>query len=522
MSRLYKTIEPSVIEDEMLEEAVKKQGPSGRAGQIAQLEGIEFKDVHNLQLDYRNILKIDNLWQFKTLTKLQLDNNVIEKIEGLNTLTNLVWLDLSFNNIEMIEGLDELVKLEDLSLYSNRIANIENMDSLVNLQIFSIGKNHISKLENIIYLRRFKRLRTVNLAGNPICEDERYSMYIPAYLPNLLYLDFRLIDKTTKEMALEMHLGAVSNLVYQEGVTFKKLEKIRLQEEELALHKAAYVEYLNGPGLFNAMFSEDPEAPKLLMLPGVPEFVETYKAEFTNICQKLFHYGLKGFDTREKELEHFLECLQEAVEDNQQKGVKIIKEFEEKNKEQFSEIQHFTDLKLLESGIMDFRVEINKLWSKLMNLEMQLVDQLEETARDFERNISEIVSTYIENIQALIAQCRDLENRHNENMLEIAMSSYDKMGKNEGEEEMSEELRALFIDKDTVINTVNASHDLHLLKIDNQEDKMVTRANGWVADIIEKLHTDEINRNRKRVLEINIYVSHWKDELDFLELQDMT
>ncbi|XP_038676526.1 dynein regulatory complex subunit 3 isoform X1 [Scyliorhinus canicula] len=426
MNRLYKTIAPSVIDDEMLEEAVKKQGPSGRAGQIAQLEGIDFKDVHNLQLDYRNILKIDNLWRFKSLTKLQLDNNVIEKIEGLKTLINLVWLDLSFNNIEMIEGMDELVKLEDLSLYSNRITNLENMNSLVNLQIFSIGKNHISKLETIIYLRRFKRLRTVNLAGNPICEDERYSMYIPAFLPNLMYLDFRLIDKTTKEMALEMHRSAVANLVYQEDVTFKKHERIRLQEEELALHKL------------------------------------------------------------------------------------------------FGELQHITDSEHLETMIKNFRAEIDQLWSKLMNLEMQLVDQLEETMRDFERNISEIVSTYVENVQALIAHCRDLENHHNENMLEIAMSSYDKMGKNEGEEEMPEELRALFVDKDTVINTVNASHDLHLLKIDNQEDKMVTRANGWAADTIDKLHTDEINRNRKRVLEINIYLSHWRDELDFLELQETT
>ncbi|XP_038676527.1 dynein regulatory complex subunit 3 isoform X2 [Scyliorhinus canicula] len=361
MNRLYKTIAPSVIDDEMLEEAVKKQGPSGRAGQIAQLEGIDFKDVHNLQLDYRNILKIDNLWRFKSLTKLQLDNNVIEKIEGLKTLINLVWLDLSFNNIEMIEGMDELVKLEDLSLYSNRITNLENMNSLVNLQIFSIGKNHISKLETIIYLRRFKRLRTVNLAGNPICEDERYSMYIPAFLPNLMYLDFRLIDKTTKEMALEMHRSAVANLVYQEDVTFKKHERIRLQEEELALHKL------------------------------------------------------------------------------------------------FGELQHITDSEHLETMIKNFRAEIDQLWSKLMNLEMQLVDQLE-----------------------------------------------------------------LFVDKDTVINTVNASHDLHLLKIDNQEDKMVTRANGWAADTIDKLHTDEINRNRKRVLEINIYLSHWRDELDFLELQETT
>ncbi|XP_048465208.1 dynein regulatory complex subunit 3 isoform X2 [Rhincodon typus] len=475
MSQLYKTIEPSVIDDEMLEEAVKKQGPSGKAGQIAQLEGIEFKDVKNLQLDYRNILKIDNLWQFKTLTKLQLDNNVIEKIEGLNALINLVWLDLSFNNIEIIEGLDELVKLEDLSLYSNRIANIENMDSLVNLQIFSIGKNHINKLENIIYLRRFKRLRTLNLAGNPMCEDERYSMYIPAYLPTLMYLDFRLIDKTTKEIALEKHHSAVANLMYHEDVAFKKLEKIRLQEEELALHKAAYVEYLNGPGLFNTMFSEDPEAPKLLMLPGATELVDIFKAEFTSICQKLFTHGLKGHEKRQNELEHFMECVREAIEENQQKGVKVIKEFEEKNKEQLSEIQHMNDSQLLEIRIREFRVEVDQLWSKLMNLEMQLVDQLEETMSNFERNISEIVTSYVEN---------------------------------------------LFVDKDTVINTVNASHDMHLLKIDNQEDKMVTRANGWAADTIETLHTDEINRNRKRVLEINIYVSHWRDELDFLELQD--
>ncbi|XP_067859069.1 dynein regulatory complex subunit 3 isoform X3 [Heptranchias perlo] len=421
----------------------------------------------------------------------------------------------------MIEGLDELVKLEDLSLYSNRISNFENMDSLVNLQIFSIGKNYIDKLETIIYLRRFKRLRTLNLAGNPICEDERYGMYIPAYLPNLMYLDFRLIDKTTKEMAFQMHRSAIANLVHREGVAFKKLEKIRLEEEELASHKAAYVEYLNGPGLFNSMFTEDPEAPKLLLLPGVSEFVEIYKVEFVKICQVIFDYGLKGFHAREKEMEHFLECLREANEENQQKGVNIIKAFEDKNKEHFNQIQHITDSLRLESVILQLRAALNQLWSRLMNLEMQLVDQLEETTRDFERNISEMVSTYVENVQALIAQCRDLENHHNEDMLEIAISSYEKMGKNEGEEEMPEELRALFVDKDTVVNTVNASHDLHLLKIDNQEDKMVTRANGWVTDLIEKLHTDEINRNRKRVLEINIYIHHWQDELDFLELQDM-
>lgn len=92
MSRLYDTIEPSVIDDEMLHKAVEEQGPKEEAGRIAKQEGIDFADVLALRLDYKNILKIDNLWCFTALTKLQLDNNIIERIEGLDHLVNLVWL----------------------------------------------------------------------------------------------------------------------------------------------------------------------------------------------------------------------------------------------------------------------------------------------------------------------------------------------------------------------------------------------------------------------------------------------
>uniref|UniRef100_A0ACB8FKD7 Dynein regulatory complex subunit 3 n=2 Tax=Sphaerodactylus townsendi TaxID=933632 RepID=A0ACB8FKD7_9SAUR len=196
-SRLYDSIEPSVIDDEMLQKAVEEQGPKEEAGLLAKKEGINFKDVKELQLDFRNILKIDNLWQFISLTKLQLDNNVIEKIEGLDSLVHLVWLDLSFNNIEVIEGLNALVNLKDLSLFNNRISTIENLDRLQQLQIFSIGNNNIGILENLIYLRKFKHLRTLNLAGNPVCENEAYTLYIAAYLPDLVYLDFRMLEDST-------------------------------------------------------------------------------------------------------------------------------------------------------------------------------------------------------------------------------------------------------------------------------------------------------------------------------------
>lgn len=122
MSRAYDTIEPSVVDEEMLQKAVEEQGPKEEAGRIAKEEGIDFADVVALRLDFRSkfsmfkwylchrienvcymfhivfvsffedILKIENLWCFKKLTKLQLDNNIIEKIEGLDTLVTLVWL----------------------------------------------------------------------------------------------------------------------------------------------------------------------------------------------------------------------------------------------------------------------------------------------------------------------------------------------------------------------------------------------------------------------------------------------
>ena len=45
----------------------------------------------------------------------------------------------------------------------------------------------------------------------------------------------------------------------------------------------------------------------------------------------------------------------------------------------------------------------------------------------------------------------------------------------------------LFVDKDTIVNAVGASHDIHLLKIDNREDELVTRVNSWCAHLVDKV-----------------------------------
>ena len=57
MSRLYDTIEPSVINEEMLREAVHEQGPKEHAEKIAKEEGLDYIDITKLRLDYRSLFK---------------------------------------------------------------------------------------------------------------------------------------------------------------------------------------------------------------------------------------------------------------------------------------------------------------------------------------------------------------------------------------------------------------------------------------------------------------------------------
>ena len=36
------------------------------------------------------------------------------------------------------------------------------------------GNNQLKKLDNVMYLRQFRNLRLVNLAGNPFCKEHDY------------------------------------------------------------------------------------------------------------------------------------------------------------------------------------------------------------------------------------------------------------------------------------------------------------------------------------------------------------
>ncbi|XP_074453446.1 dynein regulatory complex subunit 3 isoform X1 [Larus michahellis] len=515
MSELYNNIEPNVIDDEMLQKAIEEQRPE-HIGKLAKRTGINFKDVTELELSFRNILQIDNLWQFENLTKLQLNNNIIEKIEALESLVHLVWLDLSFNNIEVIEGLDTLIKLQDLTLFSNRISKIGHMDTLQELQIFSIGKNNLTTLKDVIYLRRFKKLRTLNLRGNPLCDDEQYMLFVVAHLPDLVYLDYKRVSDTTREVAVLKYQDLIEPLEREEAQALAQLEEELAKQKELEYHKAAFVEYLNGSFLFDSMYAEDTEAAKLAYLPGVDDLQQAYRKEFVSACENLFNYGLKEHEKREAEVSDFYESLHEALTANQQEGRKLILDFENRNKRRLYEIRNASSYDIAESKRAEYKEDILQLSDALMTLEMLTADQLEELIEDFKGNIAVIASTFIENVKGMITQCRDLENRHHEELLEISITTLEKSVKNELDEDLPADVQMLLVDKNTIVNAVNTSHGIHLLKIDKRESDILSNTYRWQTSVTEKAVQNEINRNRERVGEIIQYIDNLQEELDNL------
>ncbi|NXC83471.1 DRC3 protein, partial [Cercotrichas coryphoeus] len=489
MSQFVSNIEPNIIDDEMVQKAIEEKCPED-LGDLARREIINWKVVTELQLSFKSILQIDNLWPLENLTKLQLDNNVIEKIEGLQSLVHLVWLDLSFNNIEVIEGLDTLVKLQDLSLYSNRISKIEHMDTLQELQIFSIGKNNLTILEDVVCLRRLKSLRTLNLSGNPLCREEHYTLFVVAHLPNLVYLDFKLVRDSMVRF-LHSLLGKSGSSILQ-SLCFVALRAGSLQKSGSQKHTTAFVEYLNGSFLFDSLYEEDREAAKLAFLPGVEDLLQAYPSWFVSVCGNLCNYGLEEYEKREAEVSKFYKRYHEILAVNQEESKRIISDFKSRNQRRLDELYQAGSGDLAECEGAQGKEEIRQLWDALMTLEVLVSNDLEELLQDFKRSIDVIASTFTENIQGIYPfhtfsltmfctfnQCRDLENEHHEKLRKIVIATQQKLDMDPFDESLPEDVQRLFEDKNTIVNIINMAHSIRLRKIDKRESDMLCNIYQW-------------------------------------------
>ncbi|KAK5856363.1 hypothetical protein PBY51_007966 [Eleginops maclovinus] len=519
-----------LIHEDLLNQAILEQNPKDEVGGNFNEEGIHFDEILKLGLEYRNILRIDHLWEFTSLTRLNLNNNYIEIIEGLDRLINLTWLDLSFNCIEKIEGLESLRKLELLNLSSNKISVLENMDTLEGLTHFSIANNLLGQLDIVLYLRKFKNMFNINLLGNPCSKEGDYTFFIAAFFPDLKSLDYTLLDEKTKEEASVKYHDVLEEMKCNDLQKQQAEKAKQCKEAEVQLHTDAFVEFLNDSKLFKSMFNDDQEADKLHCVPEIARLLRTYpfiqegviiilcnhrkkaleflnhtltfEKEMVDLCMQLFETGLAEHKRREKEVNSFFIGQNETVTEYQQKALQILTNFEQQHKERTVEMQKLSEGHLLKVKINQCNDEINQLCKGLMALEFQMVSQLEDITNKLDINISEMVGYFTE------SQCRDLEDDYNGKVRVTALALLDDASKDNLDEFLPDPVKILFTCKETVMDALATGHDNHLMKINDQETEMVSRANAWKVALIKGIQDKDLKQNRTRIKDIHRYMDH--------------
>lgn len=587
MSRAYDSLEPSVIDEKLLRTCVDEQvlESQSEAAQVvhsrpnndtvpvirnANTSAIDFSEVTQLRLDYRNVCRIDNLWQFTNLTKLQLDNNIIERLEGLESLTGLTLLDVSFNNLECISGVDKLVNLEDLILNNNRITKIEGIETLKKLRVLNLSTNLIRNHEDILKLRPLLNLKSMILKDNCFsCNKDEYYDFVVAFLPALEYLDYRLVQQKRREAAQLRFETKLDEFNSKENTQKLRAERALKELERLNTFRRSHVLQLSKAresknSLFLNMFQEDDEGLLLLERPEICKITATFKDEVEKEEQYLFKFGMQEYEKRVVDLTDLETAMRYAVEDARADCIEKIDEFLLYKREALGRMVSTAKASVAQDNALHFEKEeyeqlLDSLKNYLMMVETDLVDRLEEALDEFGRNYKELVGVFMEQSIASFAKFRELQTEYFERVKEVAVEASEKIARGDdqaarpkdnpytqamlaltaslkqGDEneqngaenefddfddddedmfKLTEDAKIkIYADKETVTNAATASSDQHNAVIDLVEDALKESVDKELSEILNRLETSESKRNRSRLAEITKFINTQKNDV---------
>ncbi len=327
-------IEVQVIDDKLLvegildERLVSETDATRLSGEFNLVELAP--SVEKLSLSFKRIGRIENLIGFDKIIKLCLDNNFIEEIVNLSHLTSLRWLDLSFNKIRKIQGLDSLLQLEDLSLYSNKISTVEGLDKCTKLQCFSLGNNRIDSLEQVIRLRQLRSLRMLTLSDNPICKEAEYRMIVLAYVDNIKYLDYALIDQNERNTAKEQYHDELLDVEEKEAVLMDKAARALALEQDLKKLDEACVLFAHT--IFDDLFNEDSDVERLKHMPGVKEQIELFRSGFKTMSEEYILSAKEKYKKKCKETTDFEKAVKNVRARDDLDSTQLIEGFNRSKK----------------------------------------------------------------------------------------------------------------------------------------------------------------------------------------------
>lgn len=507
------TVETNVINDELIKKYIKEYNLENK---IFGMDDMPFSELLELRLSFSSILKIKNLRGFKLLKKLCLDNNIIGRIEGLDDLPNLEWLDLSFNNIKIVEGLDRLKNLTDLSLFHNLIEKIDGgLDECLKLNILSIGDNQIKYRDpTISYLKKFNNLQVLKLDGNEMWLDPNNKTYVMAYLPQLKYLDYILIDQAEVAKAKEIHLEDLQSKENQGQPD--DIEKQQAEEKRLAdLDRALILHTDEATKKLKELNDDDDN--KIKVLPDQADifnrFYDKFKDNMTAFQDKI----IKLNENRLQSISKFEQSVAKAEEENEKGDIAHINTYEklEKQKIRLSELSEIEENE--EHPLHELYPKIDEIENILIERELQLVERINEAILRFEKTLKAVIETikdesknfHEEMTKDVIIYIKEIEEKKDEQIK--AFNS-----ENPNLDSFTEEQKAVYAERDVLNTAISGLADDYKEIVTNIDDDTGKAYDEDLENFIINFKDEKYKRNQTHIREIMEFVEEKRKKIAYI------
>uniref|UniRef100_A0AAV2KH36 Uncharacterized protein n=1 Tax=Knipowitschia caucasica TaxID=637954 RepID=A0AAV2KH36_KNICA len=98
-------------------------------------------------------------------------------------------------------------------------------------------------------------------------------------------------------------------------------------------------------------------------------------------------------------------------------------------------------------------------------------------------------------------------------MLELVPATIENVTKDEGVEDLSDDVKMMFLDKETLMKELATANENHITILRERESQLISRTNAWRSRLIKKLQEKELQRNRMTLSHITTYVNHYEEEM---------
>ena len=152
-----------------------------------------------------------------------------------------------------------------------------------------------------------------------------------------------------------------------------------------------------------------------------------------------------------------------------------------------------------------------------MNIEVRQVEKFESLVDEFENRVAEIKNEALEAQQLFFRGIEDLEEKFSTGIRAVATDLIDRLAREElAEDYLDDEAMSLVVDKDTCMNVLSASHDMHIGRILKREDEARNTEMKRLQELVSKYFDEESARNRDRILQIHEFSRYSRSSIHAL------